>query len=167
MNDSEQHHLFQNNYHALFTYAYRYVMLRVPHKQDAEDIVSLAFMHAYEHIEQYNAARGTMQQWLTGILKYRIIDYWRQQRIVLSIEDIELLNYVEKTCERDLDLDGKLLFEQLMKKLPIALQTLFILRYIDDFTYEQIATIVHKKPAAIRKTFSLLHKRLQTEFQSL
>lgn len=167
MNDSEQQHMFQNEYHDLFTYAYRYVVLRVPHRQDAEDIVSAAVMSAYERLHQFNPSRGTLQQWLTGILKYRIIDYWKQQRMVLSIEDIELLNYVEKTCERDADLDGKLLFEQLMKKLPPALQTLFILRYIDDFTYEQIATIVHKNPATIRKTFSLMHKRLQLEFQSL
>jgi len=147
-----QHHLL-NNYSDLFDYIYRYIHLRVEDKDIAHDLVSEVFMKALEHSDTFDAAKGNLKQWLTGITKYHLYSYWRQHKVIVSLEDIEL---GAPPDYRQLD------FEQLIKHLPKSVQKLLRWRYVDDFTYEEIAKLTKKKPPAIRQYFSRLHAQLKT-----
>lgn len=163
---TEQHKIsFQKLYSTLFDHLYRYVRTRIPHTPDAEDIVADTLVRVYERIEQYEETTGTLEQWVFGIAKHKIIDHWRSRKIVLNLDEAILM--IEAT-ERDADqkLDDRLLFEKIMDALPPDIHALFALRYIDGLTYQEIADLTKKRPESIRQFFSRAHAKLRQQFSS-
>lgn len=154
---------FEQQYAELFSYVYRYVYYRIPHAQDAEDIVSDIFLQSYKELRQFDEERGGLKQWMTGIMKRKMIDFWRKRKIVFELDETMLLFDVvdaESTAET---IDHRLLLERVMEQLSPQLKALFALRYVDGLTYEEISELVSKKPEAIRKLFSRLHQKLRLQ----
>ncbi len=58
-------------------YLYRYALLRVRDETVAEDIVQETLLAAWQGHAKF-AGRGAERTWLTGILKHKIIDYFRK-----------------------------------------------------------------------------------------
>lgn len=161
---SEKKQLFEESYPQLVDKLYRYVYLRVQHQHDCEDLVSEIFLDAYKQLDRYNEDKGVFEQWLIGIARFKIIDYWKSRRITLEIEEAILLidGLYSETMDRQID--TQIMLEQVLQKLPQDIQVMFTLRYIDDLTYEQIAAITNKTPDTVRKLFSRLHQKLRLEF---
>lgn len=151
-----QHHLL-DNYSDLFDYIYRYIHIRVEDKDIAHDLVSEVFIKALEHSDTFDASKGNLKQWLTGITKYHLFSYWKQYKTTVSLDDVELGALPDY---RLLD------FNQLLERLPSAAQQLLRWRYVDDFTYEEIAKLTKKKPPAVRQYFSRLHIQLKSYLEN-
>ena len=59
-------------------YLYRYALSRVRDASQAEDLVQETLMTALQKTETFQG-RSSEKTWLTGILRYRILDYFRHQ----------------------------------------------------------------------------------------
>jgi len=59
-------------------YLFRYAFFRVNNKSTAEDIVQETFLSALKAIDNFKF-KSTEKTWLTGILKFKIIDYYRKK----------------------------------------------------------------------------------------
>ena len=157
-------HSFSSIYNELFDYIYGYLFIRVKDQQIAEDLTSKVFLTAFEKRHQHQEEKGSWKQWLTGIAKNNLLNYWRSEKVSFPLEELENAEVILKSSEEIGTLHQKIDFEKLMDSLPENIRRLLILRYIDDFTYEDIAGITNKTPAAIRKVFSRLHKQLAIQF---
>lgn len=74
----------------------------------------------------------------------------------------EALHYAQDNdMSIEMHVDNQLGYEQLIAHLPQQVQVVFALHYIDNLTYAEIAQIVGKKPATVRKLFSNTLKRLR------
>lgn len=165
MTIEQKQQLFEQEFKALYQFAYRYVSLRILSVIDREDIVAQVCADAYARLNQYDETRGVLQQWLTGILRYKVIDYWRQKKITVPLDDIaETLLVPADVTDAAVTLDQKLLFNKMMEQLPDHIRILFTLRYVDDLTYQQMADLTGKKATTIRKLFSDTHKQLREKF---
>lgn len=156
---------FQYLYPSLFDDLYRYVVYRVPHREEAEDIVATTLLRSFEHLDQFEHAKGTMIQWVFGIAKRRIIDYWRAKKIILNFE--EALTLIETSSALPDATSDKLEFERIMQSLPPDVHALFALHYIDGLSYAEIAQITQRTPEAVRQFFSRTHRKLRLQFASL
>lgn len=158
---------FEHHYRQNLTHVYRYLYLRLNDRLIAEDLTSKTFLNALERQHQYDPERGNWQQWVIGIAKNRLIDYWRMEKIPLSLDELQQMEHLLQPKD---DLQGqvsrKLMFEELLDQAPKNLRHLLILRYVDDLTYEEIAVLTGKKPASVRKIFSRLHQKLKSHFNS-
>jgi RNA polymerase sigma-70 factor (ECF subfamily) len=56
---------------------YRFALLRVQNTFTAEDLVQETLLAAYSSYESFSG-RSTVKTWLTGILKHKILDYYRK-----------------------------------------------------------------------------------------
>jgi len=156
---------FLEDYPSLFDRVSRYVYFRVRCRPDAEDIIATVFLELYRHLKKIDEQQGNAEQYALGIARYKVIDFWKRNSIVTtSLDEITEVFTESDRLEADLQLDNKLRFEELMASLEPAVQAIFALHYIDGLTYEAIAHIVQKRPATIRKLFSLMHKRLRKQF---
>lgn len=155
---------FLEAYPALFDRVSRYVYFRIRHKPDAEDVIATIFLEAFRSLAKYDEAKGNLEQYIIGMARYHIIDYWRSRQITYSLDEMTEAFSAADRLQLDTQLDQKLAFAQLMSALPPDIQALFALHYEDGLTYQEIALIVHKKPAMIRKVFSLMHKKLRKQF---
>lgn len=158
---------FSQNYSDSFDYIYRYVFIRVNNREITQDLVSKIFLEAFENQEKYDGSKGSWRQWITGIAKNSLLNYWRSHRKFIALEETELDHvHFENESLNPGSLSQKLQFERIMNSSSPAVQNLLIWRYVDDLTYEAIADLLHKTPLAVRKSFSRLHKQLKEKFEA-
>ena len=155
---------FLEAYPQLFDRVSRYVYFRIRHRADAEDVISEIIVTVYKQLHKIDDEKGNLEQYTLGVARYQVIDYWYKRKLTYSLDDVtEAFNYADR-LQADTKLDQQLAFEQLMTSLPPDTQALFALHYEDGLTYQEIARLVQKKPATIRKLFSLIHQKLRKQF---
>ncbi len=74
---------------------YAYAMARVRRSAVTEDLVQETFLAAMKARERFSG-RSTERTWLIGILKHKIIDYFRKDSRERTYEDTETLEAFEK-----------------------------------------------------------------------
>jgi RNA polymerase sigma-70 factor, ECF subfamily len=153
--DVEQ--IFNDSYSVIFDKLYRYIVCRVPNNQDAEDILSETFFKAWKSLKTYNLERGSLDAWIFGILKRKIIKFYKRNTIpLISYERIREISDDWDSMEANIsdNLQIKMNFEKFMSGLKKEEAALCFLHYIDGYKYSEIADKVGKKPSAVRKWFS-------------
>lgn len=156
--------VFEQQYSELFPLVYRYVTLRVPHLQDREDVTSEIFLAAYKDIQRFDSTQGNLRQWVMGIAKHSIVNYWRKHRREESLDDVahaleDVRQNVEKYTEDSRECD------RILSQLSPEHRALFIMRYVDDLSYDSIAQRTEKHPTAIRSFFSRAVRKLRAQEQ--
>jgi len=144
-------------YSTLYDYVYRYVRVRVSNEDVCRDLVADIFLKAVEKIQYFDASKGSLRQWITGITKHHLLNHWKREKHTFALEDFDL-PIMPKFDQLE--------FDQLIDHLPQHIQQLLTWRYVDDLTYEQIADVTGRTPAALRKYFSRLYKKLRNEYEA-
>ncbi len=132
---------------------YRFVLLRVQRKPDAEDITQQVFLKALEGLDRYEMRESIpFSSWLYRIARNTVIDYYRTSR---DHVDIELVS--EKQFAEDLELgkkvDDSIQFETVVKALDRLTedeQNIVILRFIEGFSNKEVADTLEKSDGAVR-----------------
>jgi RNA polymerase sigma-70 factor (TIGR02943 family) len=59
-------------------YLYAYALMRVNHKDTAEDLVQETLLAGLESLDRFSN-QSSEKTWLVAILKHKILDYWRKK----------------------------------------------------------------------------------------
>jgi len=135
---------------------YRFVLLKVGQREEAEDLTHQAFLRAWEHIPRYNDQGFPFSSWLYRIAKNIIIDHYRafdKRKRDVDLEDVmeQLIDTESVTAEKNLDL--KFDMEHLMKAiehLKDTEQDVIIMRFVEDLPHEEVATHIGKSVGATK-----------------
>lgn len=130
---------------------YRFVLLKVSHREEAEDLTHQVFLKAWENINQYNFKGYSFGAWLYRIARNTTIDYYRNNRSETSIEKaneiaiegISLGGVVDKKME----------WESLIKsirRLKEIEQEVLIMRFVEDLSLKEIAETINKSEGAAK-----------------
>jgi RNA polymerase sigma-70 factor, ECF subfamily len=128
---------------------YRFVLLKVSHREDAEDLSHQAFLKAWENINQYDFQGYSFGSWLYRIARNVTIDHYRALRSETSTEDIELAT--ESISLESLDL--KIQWKELLiciKQLKEVEQDVLIMRFVEDLSLKETAEAVEKSEGAVK-----------------
>lgn len=142
-------------------YLFRCAMARVRNVQVAEEVVQETLVAALETKEQF-AGQASVRTWLVGILRHKIIDYFRANSRELPVSDVTSArdtsedifdrngNYrVEPTTWRENPGDAMerrefwQAFEACMAELPARSAALFALREFDGLKSKEIGELLH------------------------
>lgn len=133
---------------------YRFVYLKVSHREAAEDLTHQVFLNAWQKIENYRFKGFPFSSWLYSIARNQVIDYYRVQKINISSEEavdlkIELLteNPVAENIDNNLDKEK---VRRAIKKLKAEHQNVIILRFIEDLSLKETAAAIGKTPLAVK-----------------
>lgn len=74
-------------YQTCFSKIYNYFFYRLLHRETAEDLTSRTFLRMIERLHTYDAERGDVEPWLFRVAERVLIDYYRERRSALSLED--------------------------------------------------------------------------------
>lgn len=159
--------LFSREYPMVFEYLYRFISVRVFDRDEANDVVSEIFTKAYTLLDRFEPEKGNLRQWLTGFAKYELLTHWRRKKPNVSLELDETLVDPQTGTLFVEQLDNHLLAEKIYERLPKDQKRLLTLRYVDGLTYEELAEVTGREPAALRQLFSRLHRVLRLEFQEV
>ncbi len=122
-------------YEAFHRQIYR-LMVRIVDAEVAADLTQQAFLQAYRKIGQY-AGRGPLDRWLYRLAVNEAYQYLRRRRRVRETQLV--YEPVDSSAGGVRILEQRELMEQAMSRLDPELRSAFLLREMDEFSYQEIA----------------------------
>ena len=138
------------------TPVYRYVIVRVGAKEEAEDIVQEVFHRAFLAFGRYDDRRQTPLPYLFTIARNEIIDRGKKKRHE-SAPSEELDRMEGDLGNPSLDAiraESAAQLKQALETLSPDMNDAVTLRYLAEFSYEEIAATMGRSEEAVRKLVS-------------
>ena len=131
---------------------YRHVYYRVSNRIDAEDITQEVFIKAWKAIDKYKRTGAPFVAWLIAIAHNLIIDYYRAKKNFASLEEADARGQIDGANPEAM---AEAMFKQndvrdAISKLKEEKQKVILMRFIDGFSYREIANFMGKSEGAIR-----------------
>ncbi len=143
---------FTNLYDRYVNQVYRHVYYRVSNQIDAEDITQEAFIKAWKAIDKYKKTGAPFVAWLIAIARNLIADHYKAKKKLVSLEEAETVSSSAETGPEAMT-EAKLSRDYMRKavlKLKGGKQKVILMRFIDGFSYREIAKVLNKNEGAIR-----------------
>ncbi|MFC1901268.1 sigma-70 family RNA polymerase sigma factor [Chloroflexota bacterium] len=142
---------FTELYEAYFDKIYRYVVIKISDRMEAEDLTQQVFLKALESISSFKWKGVPFSAWLYRIAHNQVIDYYRrQEKRPNTLQDDAVVvsdNNPQQTAERNLDI------EQVMsatRQLTEAQREVISLRFSGGMSTNEVASIMGKSQGAIK-----------------
>lgn len=137
-------------YSLYFKKIYRFIFYRVSHKEVAEDLAEEVFLKAFGKISSINET-GAFEGWLYQIARNLVIDYYRQKKLTVPLDEIENTLVYESNIIDILNLQQqqKVLLE-ILKELGAEQQAVIKMKFLEGLENSEIAGLLNKSEGAIR-----------------
>ncbi len=156
---------FGQLYELYFERIFKFIYFRVNHKETAEDLSEEVFIKAWEKIADVKEV--SFGGWLYQIAKNKVIDYYRQKKQVVDLEDVQnFLESDERLSESTNTVIERRLFMVLLKELTPEQQIIIKLKFIEDMDNSEIAELISKSEGSIRVIQHRAIQKLQELFKS-
>ena len=142
---------------------YRYIYLKTSSREEAEDLTQQVFVRAWEALPQFEFKKNPFSSWLYSIARNLITDFYRKKKPDFSLDSENALEMPD-----NLDLTERLIIQdevrqvfEAINQLPLEQKDLLLLRFVDDLSYDEIASIMNKSPLTLRVIQHRALKRLK------
>ena len=137
---------------------YRHIYYRVSNTADTEDLTQQVFIKAWQAMGRYKKTASPFLAWLIKISHNLVIDFYRSRKSEAYI-DFDIVATKPETNPAHL---AEVQFtqqeiRQAINKLHGDQQQVILMRFIEDFSYAEIAAALGKSEGAIRV---ILHRGL-------
>ncbi len=140
---------FEHIYHLVVDELYAYVRAQVHDDTAAEDIIANVFLKAWRSARRYRSGSDSFRRWIFGIARNEIRDHWRTNRRLLELHEHDIAD--ESVAASPVDPDGaRRLVSRALAALTDDQRQVVVLRYFDNKSHEEIATILGKREGAVR-----------------
>jgi len=69
---------------------YRFILVKVGHREEAEDLTHQVFLNAWKNIDGYQHRGFPFSSWLYSIARNAVIDYYRTNKNEVPLDDAEI-----------------------------------------------------------------------------
>jgi RNA polymerase sigma-70 factor (ECF subfamily) len=147
---------FEAVYRDHYRDVYRYVLLSLRRRDDADDVVSDTFDRAFTAWRSGHGPAGRALPWLLVIARRIVVDRWRRDRLIRWLP-FATGRGSREPADRD-DVGGRAEFwlwlDQLAKALPDRQREVVFLRYQRDLNDEEIGEILGLSASGVRSLVS-------------
>jgi RNA polymerase sigma-70 factor (ECF subfamily) len=160
---------FAELYLRYFDRVYGYVTMVLRDRHEAEDVTQQVFVQVLESLPGYERRRQPFRAWLFVLVRNLMVDELRKRNRLDVVEPRTLERERERIENGDPDLSalGWITDRDLMlfiERLPVQHRQVLLLRYMLDLTSREVAAILGRSPADVRKiqerALRFLNKRL-------
>ena len=131
---------------------YRFVAVKVGSREEAEDITHQVFLSAWQNIRGYKHRGYPFSSWLYQIARNQVIDHYRAKKNEVSLDKMDP-DYFALPAAAHFDLATKLQVEKVhnaVKQLKPEYQDVIIMRFVEDISLKETATILRKTEGAVK-----------------
>lgn len=137
---------------------FNYFWYRTGHdKALAEDLMQETFLKAFQNLSKFRIRGYSYLTYLLTIARHLLIDHYRKPTSV-PIEDVEDIPY-EVTDEIERKSDAEALWHAI-QDLPASNRDVLLMRYQDEKSIKDIATITESTENAVKLNLSRTRKKL-------
>jgi RNA polymerase sigma-70 factor (ECF subfamily) len=131
---------------------YRFVVVKVGSREEAEDITHHVFLSAWQNVGTYKHRGHPFSSWLYQIARNMVIDHYRSHKDDISLDKLDPESSIIPAVTQ-FDLFTKMQLEKVhraIKELKPDYQDVIILRFIEDLPLKEVAAIVKKSEGAVK-----------------
>lgn len=131
---------------------YRFIILKVGHREEAEDLTHQVFLSAWQNIKNYKKKGFPFSSWLYRIARNQVIDHYRTKKTNLTLEEVSPEYFVTPAVaslniEKDLEMERVL---GAMRNLESQYQDVVIMRFVEDLSVREVAAALGKSEGAVK-----------------
>jgi RNA polymerase sigma-70 factor (ECF subfamily) len=142
---------FAQLYEEHFDKIYRYLVLRIGDKMEAEDMTQQVFLKALQSISSFKWKGVSFSAWLYRIAHNQAVDFLRRKTRRTTVPLAESL--AASDVDPQLDVERKLDIEQLIsatRQLTKAQREVIALRFTSDLSVAEVAEVMGKSEGAVK-----------------
>ena len=138
-------------YEENFDRIYRYIVLKIGEKTEAEDMTQQVFLSAFKSIASFKHRGAPFSAWLFRIAHNQVVDYLRKKSKRVTVPLNESL--VSSSSDLRLEVERNLDIEHLVsaaKRLTKAQREVISLRFAGELSVAQAARVMGKSEGAVK-----------------
>lgn len=131
---------------------YRFILIKVGNKADAEDLTHQVFLNAWQKIRGYVSKGFPFSSWLYRIAHNAVIDFYRTSRHHADIQALPE-DALSDAPELDKKIDDAMqikLVKTAIKELDQDQQSVIVMKFINELSNKEIAQALEKSEGAVR-----------------
>ncbi|HWQ99649.1 MAG TPA: RNA polymerase sigma factor [Candidatus Methylomirabilis sp.] len=149
---------------------YRFVLLKLPSKEDAEDLTSDTFLKCWRYVQEHHDIRD-IRALLYQIARNAVVDWYRQRALsprtlAVTFQSAETSSYTQEASDAGkssvvMEARAELaLVMGKLERLKDEYRDVLTMRLIDGLPFAIIAEILRKKPGSVRVVYHRAKKAL-------
>ncbi|MDP3948811.1 MAG: sigma-70 family RNA polymerase sigma factor [bacterium] len=148
---------------------YRFVLIKVGRREDAEDLTHQVFINAWQNISNYKDLGFPFSSWLYRIARNQVIDSYRTKKPEISLDEVDEESFAALGINEK-NIDDKIQIELVMKalkELKEDYQDILVMRFVEDLSVRETAVAVGKSEGAVKLMQHRAIKELKKVFDTL
>jgi len=142
---------------------YNVIRRQVPSHEDADDVLQNTFIKVFRHLEGFEN-RSELYTWLYRIASNETINHLKRQK--KSRVD-ELGEKDGRHADAYLNTDELVVnLQAIVNTLPERQQMVFRMRYYDDLSYKEMASLLQLTEGALKASFHHAVKKIEEELKA-
>ena len=135
--------------------------------EDTDDLLQDIFLKVWNSLASFRG-ESSLYTWLYRIATNETLNHLRKERIRSALQFESLSAELERKIDEDPFMDGDSLQRELTKaiaRLPDKQRTVFIMRYGEDMSYEEISEILGTSVGALKASYHFASEKIRSELE--
>jgi RNA polymerase sigma-70 factor (ECF subfamily) len=131
---------------------YRFILLKVGQREEAEDLTHQVFLKAWTNISGFSEKGLPFSSWLYRIARNLVIDNYRKSRTVISIDEefvSEKLIFQPNISDIDDKKDIALIMSSIQQLKDVE-RDVIIMRFVEDLSTKEVSEVINKSEGAVK-----------------
>lgn len=140
---------------------YRFVVIKVGRREDAEDITHQIFLSAWKNIGGYEHLGHPFSSWLYQIARNLVIDHYRTNKIEINLEEAEDAHDIGHIDSSEAEVELSLAMDKVteaIRSLSELHQDVIIMRFVEELSVKEVSASLGKSEGAVKV---LQHRAMQ------
>jgi RNA polymerase sigma-70 factor (ECF subfamily) len=140
---------------------YSYVRNMLVSHEDADDVTQLVFVKIWSNLSGFTG-EIKLQSWIYRIASNETISFLRKQKPQIDFDEAQV--YMADYLVSDSQFSGREIEVKLQKALcylPFKQKLVFVMRYFEDLSYEQIAELTQTSESALKSSYQHAIKKIE------
>jgi RNA polymerase sigma-70 factor (ECF subfamily) len=155
-------------YEENFDKIYRYIVLKIGDRTEAEDMTQQVFLNALKSISSYKFKGMPFSSWLFRIAHNQVVDYYRKKsrRATVPLDEAMAVGNSDtwQVAERKVQIEE---IARAIQKLTKAQQDVISLRFAGDLSIAEVAKVMGRSEGAVKalqhSAIAMLRKVMSVE----
>jgi len=158
---------FNEFFNELYTPVYRYLLIRLKHKESAEDCAQITFSKVFQNIQKIEQTTSSPLQYLFTVARNTLIDEKRRKQSETLTDEVWGTHISNENTEKIVE--NEILYTSILESIDTLEdeeKDLLTFRLLENMSHAEIAEILEKSDVTVRKAFSRALEKLRESLKS-
>jgi RNA polymerase sigma-70 factor (ECF subfamily) len=158
---------FNEFFNELYTPVYRYLLIRLKHKETAEDCTQITFSKIFQNIQKIEQNVSSPLQYLFTVARNTLIDEKRKKQAETLTEEAWGTYISPENTEKKVE--NETLYAAILESIETLgdeEKDLLTFRLLENLSHAEIANMLEKSDVSIRKAFSRALEKLREKLKN-